>query len=133
MSSDIIKVPGKAFQALAKNTPGALRKLVQSITVKLQRISFMALHIYMGLSAELISVPSREKRALARCVEAHQEAHGTITAENYQNEQLLASAFQEFLDFLKISTDVPLKHKDVRLDYSKSIISTVLVEEVWVV
>ncbi|XP_045509512.1 neuropathy target esterase sws isoform X4 [Colias croceus] len=59
--SQVIKLPMKAFQEVFKEYPDIFVRVIQIIMVRLQRVTFTALHQYLGLSAELVN-PGREKR-----------------------------------------------------------------------
>ncbi|XP_045530048.1 neuropathy target esterase sws isoform X8 [Pieris brassicae] len=59
--SQVIKLPMRAFQEVFKEYPDIFVRVIQIIMVRLQRVTFTALHQYLGLSAELVN-PGREKR-----------------------------------------------------------------------
>ena len=50
----VVRLPVKAFQELYQNYPEAMIRAIQIIMVRLQRVTFLALHHYLGLSAELV-------------------------------------------------------------------------------
>ena len=52
--SSIIQLPVFAFQEVFEKHPDALVRAIQIIMVRLQRVTFLALHQYLGLSAELV-------------------------------------------------------------------------------
>ena len=52
--SSILKLPVSAFQEVFDKHPDALVRAIQIIMVRLQRVTFLALHQYLGLSAELV-------------------------------------------------------------------------------
>ncbi|XP_052273112.1 patatin-like phospholipase domain-containing protein 7 isoform X2 [Dreissena polymorpha] len=54
-NSTILKLPATAFQSLFDRYPESLVRVVQVIMVRLQRVTFTALHNYLGLSSELIN------------------------------------------------------------------------------
>ena len=53
--SIIIKLPAEAISKEFLNYPASLVRIVQMITLRLQRVTFLALHDYLGLSEELIN------------------------------------------------------------------------------
>ncbi|XP_052766241.1 patatin-like phospholipase domain-containing protein 7 isoform X3 [Mya arenaria] len=55
VDSTILKLPASAFQSLFHRFPESLVRVVQVIMVRLQRVTFTALHNYLGLSSELIN------------------------------------------------------------------------------
>ncbi|XP_063392653.1 neuropathy target esterase sws-like [Cydia fagiglandana] len=59
--SQVIKLPMRAFQEVFHEYPDIFVRVIQIIMVRLQRVTFTALHQYLGLSAELVN-PGREKR-----------------------------------------------------------------------
>lgn len=58
--SSVLRLPVSAFQEVFDKHPDALVRAIQIIMVRLQRVTFLALHEYLGLSAELVkSYPSK--------------------------------------------------------------------------
>lgn len=58
--SSLLRLPVSAFQDVFDNHPDALVRANQIIMVRLQRVKFLALHQYLGLSTELVkSYPSK--------------------------------------------------------------------------
>ncbi|XP_045168122.2 patatin-like phospholipase domain-containing protein 7 isoform X1 [Mercenaria mercenaria] len=55
VDTTILKLPASAFQSLFERFPESLVRVVQVIMVRLQRVTFTALHNYLGLSSELIN------------------------------------------------------------------------------
>lgn len=53
-SSVCSRLPVQAFQEIFANSPETLVRVVQVIMVRLQRVTFTALHNYLGLSSQLI-------------------------------------------------------------------------------
>jgi lysophospholipid hydrolase len=54
VDSMILRLPARAFQIVLERFPESLVRVVQIIMVRLQRVTFMALHNYLGLGHELI-------------------------------------------------------------------------------
>lgn len=64
--STVLKLPAIAFQSMFDRFPESLVRIVQIIMIRLQRVTFTALHNYLGLSSELISsVTQKEMRTLS--------------------------------------------------------------------
>ncbi|KAM4643845.1 patatin-like phospholipase domain-containing protein 6 [Amazona ochrocephala] len=61
-NSTILRLPVEAFSAIFENCPESLVRMVQIIMVRLQRVTFLALHNYLGLTNELFSHPSHAAR-----------------------------------------------------------------------
>uniref|UniRef100_A0A8C9U8S2 lysophospholipase n=1 Tax=Scleropages formosus TaxID=113540 RepID=A0A8C9U8S2_SCLFO len=60
--STVLRLPATVFQAVFEKYPETLVRVIQIIMVRLQRVTFMALHNYLGLTTELfnpVRVPSR--------------------------------------------------------------------------
>ncbi|XP_068067645.1 patatin-like phospholipase domain-containing protein 7 isoform X2 [Anomalospiza imberbis] len=51
--STILRLPASAFQDVFQKYPETLVRMVQIIMVRLQRVTFLALHNYLGLTTEL--------------------------------------------------------------------------------
>ncbi|XP_076755923.1 patatin like phospholipase domain containing sws isoform X2 [Xylocopa sonorina] len=60
--SIVVKLPMKAFQEVFQDHPDAFVRVIQVIMVRLQRVTFTALHQYLGLSAELVNQGSHKKK-----------------------------------------------------------------------
>ncbi|KFW82771.1 Patatin-like phospholipase domain-containing protein 7, partial [Manacus vitellinus] len=57
--STILRLPASAFQDVFQKYPETLVRVVQIIMVRLQRVTFLALHNYLGLTTELFSCQSQ--------------------------------------------------------------------------
>lgn len=53
--TNVLKLPVQSFQSVFELYPDSLVRVVQIIMVRLQRVTFLALHKYLGLSTELIN------------------------------------------------------------------------------
>ncbi|KAM6046884.1 patatin-like phospholipase domain-containing protein 7 isoform 2-T2 [Theristicus caerulescens] len=56
--STILRLPASAFQDVFQKYPETLVRVVQIIMVRLQRVTFLALHNYLGLTTELFNCQS---------------------------------------------------------------------------
>ncbi|XP_048358181.1 patatin-like phospholipase domain-containing protein 6 isoform X4 [Sphaerodactylus townsendi] len=54
-NSTVLRLPVEAFSAVFEKYPESLVRVVQIIMVRLQRVTFLALHNYLGLTNELFS------------------------------------------------------------------------------
>ncbi|XP_051167043.1 neuropathy target esterase sws isoform X2 [Leptopilina boulardi] len=61
-NSIVVKLPMSAFQEVFQDHPDAFIRVIQVIMVRLQRVTFTALHQYLGLSAELVNQGSYKKK-----------------------------------------------------------------------
>jgi len=52
--SVVLQLPFSAFREVFDKHPDALVRAIQIVMVRLQRVTFLALHQYLGLSAELV-------------------------------------------------------------------------------
>ncbi|XP_074066654.1 patatin-like phospholipase domain-containing protein 7 isoform X1 [Macrotis lagotis] len=57
--SAILKLPAVAFQGVFEKYPETLVRVVQIIMVRLQRVTFLALHNYLGLTTELFNTENQ--------------------------------------------------------------------------
>ncbi|XP_052377466.1 patatin-like phospholipase domain-containing protein 7 isoform X4 [Oncorhynchus keta] len=57
--STILRLPASAFQSVFEKYPETLVRVIQIIMVRLQRVTFLALHNYLGLTTELFN-PERQ-------------------------------------------------------------------------
>ncbi|KAJ8680462.1 hypothetical protein QAD02_016249 [Eretmocerus hayati] len=62
--SVVVKLPMSAFQEVFQDHPDAFVRVIQVIMVRLQRVTFTALHQYLGLSAELVNQASYKKKSI---------------------------------------------------------------------
>uniref|UniRef100_A0A8D3CR35 lysophospholipase n=1 Tax=Scophthalmus maximus TaxID=52904 RepID=A0A8D3CR35_SCOMX len=53
--STILRLPASAFETVFKKYPETLVRVIQIIMVRLQRVTFLALHNYLGLTTELFN------------------------------------------------------------------------------
>ncbi|XP_029392565.1 patatin-like phospholipase domain-containing protein 7 [Mus pahari] len=58
-SSTVLWLPAAAFQGVFEKYPETLVRVVQIIMVRLQRVTFLALHNYLGLTTELFNPESQ--------------------------------------------------------------------------
>ncbi|XP_053551626.1 patatin-like phospholipase domain-containing protein 7 isoform X2 [Bombina bombina] len=58
-ASTILRLPANAFQDVFSKYPETLVRVVQIIMVRLQRVTFLALHNYLGLTTELFNSESQ--------------------------------------------------------------------------
>ncbi|XP_023555995.1 patatin-like phospholipase domain-containing protein 7 [Octodon degus] len=57
--STVLRLPAVAFQGIFEKYPETLVRVVQIIMVRLQRVTFLALHNYLGLTTELFNPESQ--------------------------------------------------------------------------
>ncbi|XP_051924146.1 patatin-like phospholipase domain-containing protein 7 isoform X33 [Hippocampus zosterae] len=57
--SAILRLPAVAFQSVFDKYPETLVRVIQIIMVRLQRVTFLALHNYLGLTTELFNTDSQ--------------------------------------------------------------------------
>ncbi|XP_053329786.1 patatin-like phospholipase domain-containing protein 7 isoform X2 [Spea bombifrons] len=58
-ASTVLRLPANAFQDVFAKYPETLVRVVQIIMVRLQRVTFLALHNYLGLTTELFNSESQ--------------------------------------------------------------------------
>ncbi|XP_015278591.1 PREDICTED: patatin-like phospholipase domain-containing protein 7 isoform X4 [Gekko japonicus] len=59
MPSTILRLPANAFHDVFQKYPETLVRVVQIIMVRLQRVTFLALHNYLGLTTELFNAENQ--------------------------------------------------------------------------
>ncbi|KAM8793915.1 patatin-like phospholipase domain-containing protein 6 [Eudromia elegans] len=64
-AATVLRLPVEAFSALFEKYPESLVRVVQIIMVRLQRVTFLALHNYLGLTNELFSHDMQPLRLFA--------------------------------------------------------------------
>ncbi|XP_017307857.1 patatin-like phospholipase domain-containing protein 7 isoform X2 [Ictalurus punctatus] len=57
--STVLRLPAAAFQSVFEKYPETLVRVVQIMMVRLQRVTFLALHNYLGLTTELFNPESQ--------------------------------------------------------------------------
>uniref|UniRef100_A0A665X3H2 lysophospholipase n=1 Tax=Echeneis naucrates TaxID=173247 RepID=A0A665X3H2_ECHNA len=57
--STVLRLPASAFESVFKKYPETLVRVIQIIMVRLQRVTFLALHNYLGLTTELFNPDSQ--------------------------------------------------------------------------
>ncbi|XP_061529181.1 patatin-like phospholipase domain-containing protein 7 isoform X3 [Phycodurus eques] len=57
--STVLRLPAAAFQSVFDKYPETLVRVIQIIMVRLQRVTFLALHNYLGLTTELFNMDSQ--------------------------------------------------------------------------
>ncbi|XP_012705323.2 patatin-like phospholipase domain-containing protein 7 isoform X1 [Fundulus heteroclitus] len=72
--STILRLPAVAFQLVFEKYPETLVRVIQIIMVRLQRVTFLALHNYLGLTTELFN-PESQAISLVSVANALGEAH----------------------------------------------------------
>ncbi|XP_072935292.1 neuropathy target esterase sws [Epargyreus clarus] len=82
--SQVIKLPMRAFQEVFKEYPDIFVRVIQIIMVRLQRVTFTALHQYLGLSAELVN-PGKEKRRPTTVASSPGKSSKMFTVDSYPN------------------------------------------------
>ncbi|KFW68727.1 Patatin-like phospholipase domain-containing protein 7, partial [Pygoscelis adeliae] len=109
--STILRLPASAFQDVFQKYPETLVRVVQIIMVRLQRVTFLALHNYLGLTTELFNCQSQaiplisvasvtsggsSSKAVKRQVSnVSEEDQLTKTAKNDFGENIFASVAPE--------------------------------------
>uniref|UniRef100_A0A3Q3EF39 lysophospholipase n=1 Tax=Labrus bergylta TaxID=56723 RepID=A0A3Q3EF39_9LABR len=78
--STILRLPASAFESVFKKYPETLVRVIQIIMVRLQRVTLLALHNYLGLTTELFN-PVGGKLISAHtllCVHTHSHAESLV-------------------------------------------------------
>ncbi|XP_015706525.1 neuropathy target esterase isoform X1 [Coturnix japonica] len=84
--STVLRLPVEAFSAVFEKYPESLVRVVQIIMVRLQRVTFLALHNYLGLTNELFSHEMQPLRLFP------QPSHATRTSPVRHGKRGLGAA-----------------------------------------
>ncbi|KAG5830135.1 hypothetical protein ANANG_G00316610 [Anguilla anguilla] len=91
--STILRLPASAFQSVFEKYPETLVRVIQIIMVRLQRVTFLALHNYLGLTTELFN-PERQAvplTSVAKEEPASEPAADTDGAKGGQSDTIRKS------------------------------------------
>ncbi|KAJ8307609.1 hypothetical protein KUTeg_014840 [Tegillarca granosa] len=107
VDTTVLRLPATAFQSVFERFPESLVRVVQIIMVRLQRVTFTALHNYLGLSQELIKpIHTDIKQLSIHAITPHSSphkrhgshSHGMIPPENKRRQS-------ESADLEKVQSD----------------------------
>ncbi|XP_033300669.1 neuropathy target esterase sws isoform X4 [Bombus bifarius] len=85
--SIVVKLPMSAFQEVFQDHPDAFVRVIQVIMVRLQRVTFTALHQYLGLSAELVNQgPHKKKQSPFSGSPVRSRTKETFSTQNTENQ-----------------------------------------------
>ncbi|KAH0628628.1 hypothetical protein JD844_009997, partial [Phrynosoma platyrhinos] len=91
--STVLRLPVEAFSAVFEKYPESLVRVVQIIMVRLQRVTFLALHNYLGLTNELFSHEMQPLRLFP------QSSHTSRTSPIRHSKRVIsASSIEEVKD-----------------------------------
>lgn len=82
-NTSILRLPGKAFVDVLKNYPEHLVRIIQIIIVRLQRVTFTALHNYLGLTSEII----KSEMSMKKWKKSRSRSDLTNTSSHYSPEK----------------------------------------------
>lgn len=83
--TQILRLPGRAFQEVLQKYPDYLVRITQIIIVRLQRVTFTALHSYLGLTSEMMrmgDIKRKNKAKEKKSTRAHRSAAAAAGEEN---------------------------------------------------
>ncbi|KPP73061.1 patatin-like phospholipase domain-containing protein 7-like [Scleropages formosus] len=110
--STVLRLPASAFQSVFEKYPETLVRVIQIIMVRLQRVTFLALHNYLGLTTELFS-PERQAVPLTSVA--------SVIAEGSPVRTTRRSHFQSATD--EETTPVPVLDHVVEADGRRPVAS----------
>jgi lysophospholipid hydrolase len=87
----VLRLPASAFQEVFEKHPDALVRAIQIIMVRLQRVTFLALHQYLGLSSELVKTYPHKSSGSSSPIKLRMREH-LAKVGGIQNEVVLDSA-----------------------------------------
>ncbi|XP_047104314.1 neuropathy target esterase sws isoform X3 [Schistocerca piceifrons] len=102
--STVLRLPMSAFQDLFEDYPDIFIRVMQVIMVRLQRVTFTALHQYLGLSSELVNQNSQRKEAKTPLAVVKKQSKNVLqkTSDFAQHELFLT---RNQTDNFKAATD----------------------------
>uniref|UniRef100_A0A1A8C2H2 lysophospholipase n=2 Tax=Nothobranchius kadleci TaxID=1051664 RepID=A0A1A8C2H2_NOTKA len=92
--STILRLPASAFESVFKKYPETLVRVIQIIMVRLQRVTFLALHNYLGLTTELFN-PESQAVPLSNINGVMAEANSGKTARRLHLQDDVPAGFSE--------------------------------------
>ncbi|XP_063150549.1 patatin-like phospholipase domain-containing protein 6 isoform X8 [Candoia aspera] len=84
--STVLRLPVDAFSAVFEKYPESLIRVVQIIMVRLQRVTFLALHNYLGLTNELFSHEMQPLRLFP------QSSHPSRTSPIWHSKRVISAS-----------------------------------------
>lgn len=87
--SIIVRLPVAAFQEIFDDYPDSLVQIIQVVMVRLQRVTFTALHQYLGLSTELVQNGLEERKMSPFISETKNESSMFLQQETSLNNKKL--------------------------------------------
>lgn len=83
--STVIRLPVGAFNIAFKNRQDALVQIVQAVMTRMQRVTFLALHNYLGLSQELLTPAKNSggEKLLIHRLSQSKESLGSINQSSF--------------------------------------------------
>ncbi|CAI9715518.1 patatin-like phospholipase domain-containing protein 7 [Octopus vulgaris] len=109
-NTHVLRLPVQAFQSVFETYPDSLVRVVQIIMVRLQRVTFLALHKYLGLCTELINplVSQDENVKNLNIYSLLNNSHGSpqrsISLKDHQSTPLLNLPCQDVTSSLESET-----------------------------
>ena len=79
--TNIIRLPAKVFVDMFQKFPESLVQITQIIMLRLQRVTFTALHSYLGLTSEIMKIEKKKSP------EPHHHHHHQRNQRSKKNEK----------------------------------------------
>uniref|UniRef100_A0A4W5R6B2 lysophospholipase n=1 Tax=Hucho hucho TaxID=62062 RepID=A0A4W5R6B2_9TELE len=128
--STILRLPAAAFQSVFEKYPETLVRVIQIIMVRLQRVTFLALHNYLGLTTELFNADVSVQFVISGALHVYQR-----TIDREEDTLLFLTHPGEMVGHLAVLTGEPLifsvrAHRDCTfLSISKAAFYEIMREE----
>ncbi|XP_077986845.1 patatin-like phospholipase domain-containing protein 7 isoform X2 [Glandiceps talaboti] len=124
VDSTVLKLPAKAFCTVFENFPESLVRVVQIIVVRLQRVTFMALHNYLGLSMELINPANQSDKSFSvHSISPKTSPVKKVSRRVTSEESVDTEEVTEIFDFEEERMEVERRKKEVKDVSSKESLS----------
>ncbi|XP_068429903.1 patatin-like phospholipase domain-containing protein 7 [Clinocottus analis] len=110
----ILRLPASAFESVFKKYPETLVRVIQIIMVRLQRVTFLALHNYLGLTTELFNPETRAVPLSNINSVMGDAASGKPTRRLYFQDELLSGATDSSTETDSVKDSPSSSHRKLR-------------------
>nr|XP_033815856.1 patatin-like phospholipase domain-containing protein 7 [Geotrypetes seraphini] len=124
-NSTILQLSANAFEDVFQKYPETLVRMVQIIMVRLQRVTFLALHNYLGLTTELFSAESQAIPLLSLASVTSQGSTSKVVRRriSISTEEQHRESIEKTGDFLKSGNSYTTTKSDMNMAYERTRVS----------
>ncbi|CAF3655549.1 unnamed protein product [Adineta steineri] len=122
--SIVLKLPASAFLGVFKEYPECMVRIIQMLMIRLQRVTFLALHDYLGLTTELTAVGHHQSQPLVRTQSNPHRQHPKLNRQHaHAQSKTLPPVIRASTDTLNTTEDDFADNANGRLSRSISTVS----------